>query len=202
MAIATLSPVHCFVQGPKVDAPERLAHLHRRASHARSVTAVAAKKGKLKYVSSQPIVAEPVIVSLASRDDTWRLQPVIELLRAGGVRVLNSPGILGAAAPFGSRAYTAPIAAFPSRLGFCVCNVAQGLVEEKSGGLLRPPPWPPALPASSRLQVGIVPTDTLPAVVCDLENRAAVLRLYAIMELDPKKQLSILCRWARARAQA
>ena len=45
-----------------------------------------------------------------------------------------------------------------------------------------------------RLQVGIIPTDTLPAIVCDLENRDAVLRLYAVKGMDPKKPLSLLCR--------
>jgi hypothetical protein len=49
-------------------------------------------------------------------------------------------------------------------------------------------------------QVGIIPTDSLPAVVCDLENRDAVLKLYACMQLAPKKQLSVLCRWVRAPA--
>lgn len=43
------------------------------------------------------------------------------------------------------------------------------------------------------VQVGIIPTDTLPAIVCDPENRKAVLKLYATRELDPKKQLSLLC---------
>jgi len=42
--------------------------------------------------------------------------------------------------------------------------------------------------------VGIIPTDSLPAVVCDLENKDAVLKLYACMQLSPKKQLSVLCR--------
>ncbi|KAI8467472.1 MAG: DHBP synthase RibB-like alpha/beta domain-containing protein, partial [Monoraphidium minutum] len=42
--------------------------------------------------------------------------------------------------------------------------------------------------------IGIIPTDSLPAVVCDLQNRDAVLRLYAAMQLSPKKQLSVLCR--------
>eukprot|EP00877_Chromochloris_zofingiensis_P003194 jgi/Chrzof1/12876/Cz07g10170.t1 len=42
--------------------------------------------------------------------------------------------------------------------------------------------------------VGIIPTDSLPAVVCDLQNRNAVLKLYNVMELSAKKPLSILCR--------
>jgi hypothetical protein len=42
--------------------------------------------------------------------------------------------------------------------------------------------------------VGIVPTDSLPAVVCDLTNRDAVMKLFACMQLSPKKRLSVLCR--------
>ncbi|GAQ89873.1 hypothetical protein KFL_005720030 [Klebsormidium nitens] len=42
--------------------------------------------------------------------------------------------------------------------------------------------------------VGVIPTDTMYAFVCDLENKAAVDRLYRIKDLDPKKPLSILCR--------
>ncbi|GAX73974.1 hypothetical protein CEUSTIGMA_g1424.t1 [Chlamydomonas eustigma] len=42
--------------------------------------------------------------------------------------------------------------------------------------------------------VGIIPTDTLPAIVADLQNRDAVLRLYAVKEMSSKKPLSILCR--------
>jgi hypothetical protein len=43
-------------------------------------------------------------------------------------------------------------------------------------------------------QVGIIPTDTLPALVCDPESRSAVLKLYDIKDLSLKKQLSLLCR--------
>jgi len=42
--------------------------------------------------------------------------------------------------------------------------------------------------------VGIVPTDSNYAFVCDMENRDAVDRLYAIKRMDPAKPLSILCR--------
>ena len=44
--------------------------------------------------------------------------------------------------------------------------------------------------------MGILPTDTLTAIVCDVEDRAAVARLYAIKEVaNPlKKPLSLLCR--------
>lgn len=41
--------------------------------------------------------------------------------------------------------------------------------------------------------VGVIPTDTLPAIVCDLHNRDAVLRLYSVKEMDARKPLSILC---------
>ncbi|GLC46151.1 hypothetical protein PLESTB_001195500 [Pleodorina starrii] len=40
--------------------------------------------------------------------------------------------------------------------------------------------------------VGVIPTDTLPAIVCDLHNKDAVLRLYTIKEMDAKKPLSCL----------
>ena len=43
-------------------------------------------------------------------------------------------------------------------------------------------------------QVGILPTDTYPAIVCDIDDRQAVEKLYRIKGLSPKKQLSILCR--------
>jgi len=38
-----------------------------------------------------------------------------------------------------------------------------------------------------------VPTDTFPAFVCDLEDKAAVQRLYQIKGLPPSQPLSILC---------
>lgn len=42
--------------------------------------------------------------------------------------------------------------------------------------------------------VGIIPTDTLPAVVCDMSNKDAVRRLYSVKHMNPKKPLSLLCR--------
>lgn len=42
--------------------------------------------------------------------------------------------------------------------------------------------------------VGVIPTDTVYAIVCDVKNRDAIDRLYRIKNLDPKKPLSILCR--------
>jgi tRNA threonylcarbamoyl adenosine modification protein (Sua5/YciO/YrdC/YwlC family) len=44
------------------------------------------------------------------------------------------------------------------------------------------------------LQVGIIPTDTLPALVCDIADKAAVQRLYELKGARPSKRLSILCR--------
>lgn len=41
--------------------------------------------------------------------------------------------------------------------------------------------------------VGIIPTDTFPAFVCDLEDKSAVQRLYEIKRLSPSQPLSILC---------
>ena len=43
------------------------------------------------------------------------------------------------------------------------------------------------------VQVGILPTDTFPAFVCDLDNRDAVQRLYQIKGLPASQPLSILC---------
>lgn len=42
--------------------------------------------------------------------------------------------------------------------------------------------------------VGVVPTDSSPALVCDLESRDAVQLLYDLKGAAPSKQLSILCR--------
>lgn len=42
-------------------------------------------------------------------------------------------------------------------------------------------------------QVGIIPTDTFPAFVCDLADKDAVQRLYRIKGLSPSQPLSILC---------
>ena len=42
--------------------------------------------------------------------------------------------------------------------------------------------------------LGVVPTDSVYAFVCDPENKGATERLYRLKEMDPKKPLSILCR--------
>ncbi len=42
--------------------------------------------------------------------------------------------------------------------------------------------------------VGVIPTDTVYAFVCDLGNKEAIERLYDIKEIDPKKPLAILCK--------
>lgn len=59
-----------------------------------------------------------------------------------------------------------------------------------------PPQLVPLVSAlcASAVQVGILPTDTYPALVCDISDKNAVEKLYTIKGLSPKKQLSILCR--------
>ena len=47
---------------------------------------------------------------------------------------------------------------------------------------------------ASCAQLGILPTDTYPALVCDVDARKAVERLYAAKGMSPKKQLAILVR--------
>lgn len=42
--------------------------------------------------------------------------------------------------------------------------------------------------------VGVIPTDTVYAIVCDLKNPTSIDRIYRIKNMDPKKPLSILCR--------
>mmetsp|Transcript_637 Transcript_637/g.1587 ORF Transcript_637/g.1587 Transcript_637/m.1587 type:complete len:293 (+) Transcript_637:278-1156(+) len=42
--------------------------------------------------------------------------------------------------------------------------------------------------------VGILPTDTFPAFVCNLEDKNAVRQLYSVKEMNPSKPLSIMCR--------
>ena len=42
--------------------------------------------------------------------------------------------------------------------------------------------------------VGVLPTDTYPALVCDVENKNAVETLYALKRANPRKSMSILVR--------
>ncbi|KAJ8546437.1 hypothetical protein K7X08_019020 [Anisodus acutangulus] len=42
--------------------------------------------------------------------------------------------------------------------------------------------------------VGVIPTDTLYAIVCDLNSHSAIERLRRIKEIEPSKPLSIICR--------
>ncbi|XP_073151253.1 uncharacterized protein [Henckelia pumila] len=42
--------------------------------------------------------------------------------------------------------------------------------------------------------VGVIPTDTVYALVCDLRNNSAIERLRRIKDIQPSKPLSILCR--------
>lgn len=50
------------------------------------------------------------------------------------------------------------------------------------------------IPSIDVVQVGIIPTDSVPALVCDLENRNAAQLLYTLKGASPSKKLSILCR--------
>ena len=56
------------------------------------------------------------------------------------------------------------------------------------------PGGPPTLSAPRRPQVGIIPTDSRPAFVCDLEDKAAVQKMYELKGINPSKRLSIMCR--------
>ncbi|MCE3050263.1 hypothetical protein HAX54_046766 [Datura stramonium] len=42
--------------------------------------------------------------------------------------------------------------------------------------------------------VGVIPTDTVYAIVCDLSSHSAIERLRRIKEIEPSKPLSIICR--------
>ncbi|PIA33773.1 hypothetical protein AQUCO_04000082v1 [Aquilegia coerulea] len=42
--------------------------------------------------------------------------------------------------------------------------------------------------------VGVIPTDTVYAIVCDVRNHSAIERLRRIKDIGPSKPLSILCR--------
>ena len=42
--------------------------------------------------------------------------------------------------------------------------------------------------------VGVIPTDTVYAFVCDVGDKDAIERLYRVKQLDPKKPLSLLCK--------
>lgn len=42
--------------------------------------------------------------------------------------------------------------------------------------------------------MGIIPTDSYPSFVCDLNNRSAVQKLYELKQMSASKPLSILCR--------
>uniref|UniRef100_A0A6T7YBQ0 Threonylcarbamoyl-AMP synthase n=1 Tax=Pyramimonas obovata TaxID=1411642 RepID=A0A6T7YBQ0_9CHLO len=52
----------------------------------------------------------------------------------------------------------------------------------------------PVIDLLRRGGVGIIPTDTLYAFVCDINNSKAVDLMYKIKDLSPAKPLSILCR--------
>lgn len=44
------------------------------------------------------------------------------------------------------------------------------------------------------LQIGVVPTDSYPALVCDLENADSAQMLAAVKDVSPSKPMSILVK--------
>lgn len=44
------------------------------------------------------------------------------------------------------------------------------------------------------MQIGIIPTEGFPALVCDLCDTEAVLKLAAMKDVSPKKPMSIIVR--------
>ena len=44
------------------------------------------------------------------------------------------------------------------------------------------------------MQIGVVPTDSFPALVCDLENATSVQMLAAVKDVSPSKPMSILVK--------
>ncbi|CAK7328313.1 unnamed protein product [Dovyalis caffra] len=55
----------------------------------------------------------------------------------------------------------------------------------------------PVIELLKRGAVGVIPTDTVYAIVCDLKSNSAIERLRRIKNIEPSKPLSILCRSLR-----
>ena len=143
----------------------------RRHPHPISITCHAVKSAK--RLQNGPQIGqrggrEPKIVEISPGcGEEWKVASVVEMLRNGGVR----RNLRFISAAFLGR----PSLLWLVALSTCVHRVSM-----------------PGSPAT--MQVGIIPTDTLPAIVADLENRDAIIKLYAIKEMSTKKPLSILCR--------
>jgi hypothetical protein len=174
-------------------------------AHARSPAACAAvKHGGRRLIREAGVgqrrVSAPLVVSLQpDGSDVWRLEPVIQILRDGGVSarqgLLAPPRVHGWCPAVGHHVRRLPPPPPPHIHTYT-----------------HPAPHPPThthtvylhththarthththTHTQHQTQLGIIPTDSLPAVVCDLGHRTAPLRLYDAMELAPKKQLSIL----------
>ena len=114
---------------------------------------------------------QPLYVTLeADGSDLWRLDPVIKMLQEGAVTCLchtlsSSAGFL--------------YLTFPKS----VCLAVDVVTMQHHTHLLI---W--------CMQMGILPTDSYPALVCDVDAKKAVERLYQAKEMSPSKQLSILCK--------
>jgi tRNA threonylcarbamoyl adenosine modification protein (Sua5/YciO/YrdC/YwlC family) len=49
--------------------------------------------------------------------------------------------------------------------------------------------------------VGVIPTDTVYAFVCDCSSKKAIERIYSLKNMDPKKPLSMMCKDIRMISQ-
>lgn len=146
-----------------------------RDRHSARVVAFAksSKRQKYSHSSDKQTRGEPLFVRVEpDGSDIWRLDAIVSLLKSGAVSRCTANSCV-----LGCLHLSVVIVAAP--FGQISAHIAV-----------------PHLPihSSCPAQVGIVPTDSYPAIVCDIDNRQAVERLYTIKGLDPKKQLSILCR--------
>ena len=114
---------------------------------------------------------QPLYVTLeADGSDLWRLDPIIKMLQEGAVTCY---------------CHTLSFSACDLYFSFSkgVQSAADVVFVQHYIHLLI---W--------CMQMGILPTDSYPALVCDVDAKKAVERLYQAKEMSPSKQLSILCK--------
>jgi tRNA A37 threonylcarbamoyladenosine synthetase subunit TsaC/SUA5/YrdC len=127
--------------------------------------------------------APPKLVTLLpDGSDAWRLDPVIELLREGGVSLVTTGAACRKEKRREGRRRADPE---PSRAG--------SPKQTKTFDNAITPSYKHHHP-----KVGVIPTDTLPALVVDVAARDAAARLCAAKGGPPKvRTLALLCRgWA------
>ena len=160
-----------------VDRPAGLADTHRigfRSSQKlqrsrKAIPTQAGKRGNKEKAGKGS--GQPLYVTLeADGSDLWRLDPIIKMLREGAVTCLCHTLSYSACFLYLS---------FPKGVCFAVDDVT---VQHHTHLLTR------------CMQMGILPTDSYPALVCDVDAKKAVERLYQAKEMSPSKQLSILCK--------